>query len=120
MWDENKLLQRAEFNGQYYGVSSESLQEDVVAISIVESIKDIKQKAKELGKEDMKIKVFYIYVPSEERVQRMLKRGDSIEAIQNKIAIDKEKFVNVQEVADHMIENNDLQKAVEEILNLVK
>ena len=115
LWKENKLLQRAEFNQEYYGISTESLKENVVCISIVDSVKDIKNKAKELGKE-IPLVVFYIYVPEEERVRRMLKRGDSMESIQTRLEIDREKFKNAKEVADYMIENVDIQRAVEEIL----
>lgn len=119
LWEEQKLLQRAEFNGQYYGISTQSLREDVVCISIVDSVKDIKEKAKALGKENIPITVFYIHVPEQERVKRMLKRGDSIESIQIRMQIDKEKFKRAKEVADYIIENIDLENAVEEILGKV-
>lgn len=120
LWKENKLLQRAEFNGEYYGISTDSLKENVVCISIVDSVKDIQQKAIELGKQDIPLTVFYIYVPEQERVTRMLKRGDSIEGIQTRVSIDREKFKRAKEVADYVIENQQLDKAVEEILEQVK
>ena len=120
MWEQGKLLQRAEFNGEYYGISTDSLKENVVCISIVDSVKDIQQKAIELGKQDIPLTVFYIYVPEQERVTRMLKRGDSIEGIQTRVSIDREKFKRAREVADYVIENQQLDKAVEEILEQVK
>ena len=115
MWKQGKLLQRAEYNEEFYGIATDSLKENVACIQIVDSIKDVKQKAKELGKENEKMLTFYIHVPAEERTKRMLKRGDSISAIQNRLLIDAEKFKKVQEVADYMIENEDLEQAVKEI-----
>lgn len=120
MWNANQLLERVEFGGEYYGISSDSLADDVVTIQIVETIPMIKQKIKELGKENVNLSVFYISVPSEERIQRMLKRGDSIDSIQKRIAIDKEKFTHVQDVIDYVVENDDLQRAVEDIIRLSK
>lgn len=118
MWKENKLLQRAEFNNNSYGIGIDSLREDVVCISIVDSIKDIKQKQKELNLDDINIITIYIYVPAEERTKRMLKRGDSIKAIQERLIIDKEKFKNASLVADYVIENNNLQDTVNKIIEL--
>ena len=92
MWKNGELLQRAEFNHEFYGISTDSLKENVACISIVKSVKDIKARAIELGKQDIPFLVCYIYVPEEERIQRMQKRGDSKEAIQTRIEIDREKF----------------------------
>lgn len=120
MWDEGKLLQRAEFNNEYYGIASNSLREDVACIQIVDSIADVKAKAFELGFDDRNITCFYIYVPAEERTKRMLARGDSIEAIQKRLEIDNEKFKNAKEVVDYVVENKVLQEAVDEIIALDK
>ena len=48
----------------------------------------------------------------------MLKRGDNIESIQRKIQIDKEKFKEAREVADFVIENNEIEETVEKIITL--
>lgn len=120
MWDEGKLLQRAEFNNEYYGISSASLRENVACIQIVESIADVKSKAFELGFDERNITCFYIYVPAEERTKRMLARGDSIEAIQKRLEIDSEKFKNAKEVVDYIVENKVVAEAVEEIIKLDK
>ena len=120
LWENNQLLQRAEFNKEYYGIGIESLQEDIVCISIVDSVQDIKNKAKELGLEDISIITFYIHVSTEERTKRMLKRGDPIEAIQNRISIDKEKFKEADKVADYTVENINIEETVNEIITKVK
>lgn len=120
MWDEGKLLQRAEFNNEYYGMSVESLKDDVACIQIADSIKDVKARALELGFDNKNIVSFYIYVPAEERTKRMLSRGDSIESIQKRLEIDNEKFKNAREVVDFVVENNILEDAVEEIIRLDK
>ena len=120
LWDEGKLLQRAEFNNEYYGISVDSLRDDVACIQIVSSIADVKSKAFELGLDDKDVVCFYIYVPAEERTKRMLIRGDSIESIQKRLEIDNEKFKQAREVADFVVENIKLQDAVEEIIRIDK
>lgn len=120
MWSEGKLLQRAEFDGEYYGISTDSLNEDVACIQIVDSIADVKQRAKQLGLGDMKIVSFYIHVPPEERTKRMLSRGDSLESIQKRLEIDSAKFKQARDVVDYTVENNILQQAVDEIIELYK
>ena len=113
-------MQRAEYNGEFYGLSAENIDENSCCIQIVESINDIKEGLKRIGKENVKIKVFYIHVPAEERTKRMLKRGDSIEKIQNRLIIDKEKFREVNKIADEIIENIDLNKAIDDIITKYK
>lgn len=118
MWKEGKLLQRAEFNGEFYGVSTESLADNIASIMIVQSILDVKNTIQRLNLKNVKLKSFYIYVPEEERVKRMTKRGDSIEAIQKRLMLDKEKFKNVEKVADYTVENKNLEETVQKILKL--
>ncbi|MFR8103759.1 MAG: AAA family ATPase [Clostridia bacterium] len=118
MWKKGKLVQRAEFNGEYYGISTESLKDNVACILIVDSIQDIKDRILELGLNGINIQSFYIHVPVDERTKRMLKRGDNIESIQRKIQIDKEKFKEAREVADFVIENNEIEETVEKIITL--
>ncbi len=120
MWDEGKLLQRAEFNNEYYGISVDSIRDDVACIQIVDSIAEVRKKAKELGLDDKRIISFYISVPAEERTKRMLLRGDSLEGIQKRLEIDNEKFKNVKDVVDYVVENNVLEDAVNEIIKLDK
>lgn len=120
MWDDGKLLQRAEFNGEYYGISTSSLKENGVCISIVNSVADIKKRAKELNMEDVKIITIYVYVNEQERIKRMKDRGDSIDSIQTRIKIDREKFARAKKVADFIVENIDIDEAVKEITEIAK
>jgi len=119
MWDEGKLLQRAEFNNEFYGISTDSLKPNIACVSITDSVKDIKKRVEELKIKDVDIKTFYIYVPEEERINRMLKRGDSADTINKRLEIDKEKFKEATIVADYTIENVHLEVAVGEILEKV-
>lgn len=118
MWEQGKLLQRAEFNGEYYGISIDSLDNNVACIQIVDTVKDVKNKAKELGK-NPQILTFYIAVDEQERMRRMKNRGDSISSIQKRIEIDKEKFQHAKEVADYIIPNKNVAEAVEDILSKI-
>jgi len=119
MWEEGKLLQRAEFNNEFYGISTDSLKPDIACVSITDSVKDIKRRVEELEIKDVDIKTFYIYVPQEERINRMLKRGDSADAINKRLEIDKEKFKEAKEVADFTIENVDLKRTVNDIVGKI-
>lgn len=118
MWKQGKLLQRAEFAGEYYGISIDSLEKNVACIQIVDTVKDVKNKAKELGK-NPQILTFYIEVDEQERMRRMKNRGDSISSIQKRIEIDKEKFQHAKEVADYIIPNKNVAEAVEDILSKI-
>ncbi len=118
MWKEGKLLQRAEFNGEFYGVSTESLADNVVSIMIVQSILDVKNTIQRLNLKNVKLKLFYIYVPEEERVKRMTKRGDTREEIQKRLMLDREKFKNVKKIVDYTVENEKLEETVQKILKL--
>ena len=120
MWDEGKLLQRAEFDNEYYGMSIDSLKEDVVCIQIVDSIKDVKSRAFDLGFDEKNITCFYISVPAEERTKRMLARGDSIESIQKRMEIDSEKFKKAKDVVDYVVENKVIEDTIDEVIRLDK
>lgn len=120
MWNKGELLQRAEFNNQYYGISTSSLKDNVVCISIVDSVKDIKNRAKELNLDNVDIKTIYVDVPEAERVRRMKARGDSEESIQTRLVIDREKFKEATSVADFVVENVDVEEAVNKIIELTK
>ncbi len=119
MWDNGELLQRAEFNNEYYGISTNSLKDNVVCISIVDSVKDIKNRAKGLNINNVKIITIYVYVNEQERIKRMKARGDSDENIQTRLILDKEKFAKAKEVADYTVENMDIEEAVKEIIKKV-
>ena len=118
MWEQGKLLQRAEFNGEYYGISIDSLDNNVACIQIVDTVKDVKNRAKELGK-NPQILTFYIAVDEQERMRRMKNRGDTIETIEKRIEIDREKFQNARDVADYIIPNKNVIEAVEDILSKI-
>ena len=61
---------------------------------------------------------FYINVPVEERIKRMLNRGDDLQNIQKRLKIDEEKFKKAEEVVDYVIQNDNLQEAVDKIIEL--
>ena len=120
MWDNGELLQRAEFNNEYYGISTSSLKDNVVCISIVNSVKDIKNRARELNMKEVEKKTVYVYVAEAERIKRMKNRGDINDSIQTRLKIDREKFRDAKAVADFIVENNDIDETVNKIIELTK
>lgn len=119
MWENGELLQRAEFNNEYYGISMKSLKDNVVCISIVDSVKDIKNRVKELKIDNVKIHTVYVYVEEQERIKRMKLRGDSDENIKKRLEIDREKFIKAKEVSNYVLENNNVDETVNKIMKLV-
>ena len=120
MWENGELLQRAEFNNEYYGISTSSLKDNVVCISIVDSVKDIKNRAKELNIKNVNIITIYVYVSEQERINRMKQRGDTEESIATRLKIDKEKFKKAKEIADFTVENIYIDETVNKIIKLTK
>jgi guanylate kinase len=109
LWKENKLLQRAEFNREYYGISADSAKKNTACILITDVLKELKEK-------HIPMTSYYISVPKEIRIERMINRGDSKEEIEVRINNDKDKFKDAREIADYTIENIDLQQAVDKII----
>lgn len=120
MWENGELLQRAEFNNEYYGISTSSLKDNVVCISIVDSVKDIKNRTKELDIKNVNIITIYVYVSEQERINRMKQRGDTEESIQTRLRLDREKFKKAKEIADFTVENIDIDETVNKIIELTK
>lgn len=63
--------------------------------------------------------VIYLQVDEQERLRRMLQRGDGVKAAMDRLENDHIKFSNAKSVADYVIENTDIEQAVSTILSFV-
>lgn len=108
----NFFLEYVEYNNNYYGTSYEGLDPDKVVILEPSGLKHYIQEASD------KIKICYIICSEEIRKDRMIKRGDSIENIEKRLASDDIIF-NIELVAlvDWVVVNED--NTLEELTDLV-
>lgn len=93
------MVEYAVYNDHYYALSKESLKESNVIVIEPQGLRTLKEK-------DIKICSFYLKVPEEERKQRMLKRGDSIESIEERLENDRKAFKDLEKEVDYIIPEN--------------
>jgi guanylate kinase len=108
--DEGKLAESVLYNGNYYGIRVEDCVDDVIAVVEPNGLKQL------LCKKDLNITVIYLKSTDEERAMFMLKRGDTFDAMSERILKDRTHFAGVEELADTVIESKttkDLTKALE-------
>ena len=63
--------------------------------------------------------MIYLQVDEQERLRRMLQRGDSVKAVMDRLENDHIKFSNAKSVADYVVENTDIEQAVSTILSFI-
>lgn len=105
------LVERVEYIGNIYGYVREQCLPDRVAVVIPDGLRQLVEKPN--------LDVFSIYLKSSEDVRRdrMLGRGDSIEAVDSRLENDRVVFEGVADVVNLIIDNTD--KSIDEIVELV-
>lgn len=118
---KGNLLEYATYNGNYYGTpKSEVLKrlEDGINVILVIEVQGARN-IKNMLKDDALL--IFVLPPSLEALkERLLNRGtDSLEVINERIAIAK-KEIEENTFYDYKIINDDLEKAVKELENIIK
>ena len=108
----NYFVEYAEYNENYYGLPLNQIQECKVAIVEPQGVEAL---TKQFGKN---LVVFYLQSSEEIRKNRMLMRGDSLEKVEQRINLDKERFQNIEIFVDRKI--NTEKDSVEEIVKKIK
>ena len=108
----NYFVEYAEYNMNYYGLPSNQIQENKVAIVEPQGVEALTQK---FGKD---IVVFYLQSSEKTRKNRMLKRGDSLDKIEQRLILDRERFRNIEEFVDRKI--NTEEDSIEEIVDKIR
>ncbi len=67
-----------------------------------------------------KVKIVYILVSEEERIARMRRRGDCSEDILKRIAYDEQLFKGIENMADVIISNENLEESVLDLLKYIR
>ena len=106
------FVEYAEYNMNFYGLPSNQIQENKVAIVEPQGVEALTQKFGE------HIVVFYLQSSEEIRKNRMLKRGDSLDKIEQRLILDQTRFQDIEKFVDRKVntENN----SIEEIAEIIK
>lgn len=68
---------------------------------------------------DKKIIIIYVWIDEYERIKRMKERGENEENIYSRLQYEKIEYQNIEENADYIIKNDDLNKCVNKILSII-
>ena len=111
--DNGEMLEYAEYNGNYYGTSIDSILDNCVIVLEPNGLKAFEEKIGD------KIYSIFLDVSEEERLRRGIARGDDPEVIKSRIEEEKELFTDKvklsvdflirdlkREEVDMVIENN--------------
>lgn len=91
MFNEGKLAEFIEYNGNLYGVSVDEILKSQVIVIEPHGLKQVKEKMKD----KKHIISVYLNIDEDTMKQRMKQRGESLEKIELRIKNDKEHFSNI-------------------------
>lgn len=112
---EDGFLEWAEFLGNLYGTPKPDvpLNDDLLLEIDIQGAEKIRSK-------DPDALVILVIPPSDEVLRnRMVGRGDPFESIDERVTVGKTEVVKGRGFADHIIVNDDLDKAVSEISSII-
>ncbi|MBA1335474.1 MAG: hypothetical protein HPY66_1099 [Firmicutes bacterium] len=115
MKSQGKLIEWVEYSGNFYGLAKSDSMDGVTVLETEGALRLKKMFPDE-------VKIVYLEVPEETRRDRMLGRGDTPDEVVNRLKTDREKFENsgIKQRSDLIIHNMDLDRAIEEILRIIK
>lgn len=106
------FVETTSFKGWYYGTPKDSCNEDSVIVVNPHGLRQLKSKG-------IKFTSFYIKVPREDRMIKMLQRGDDIEEAYRRSLSDVGMFTGIEDEVDHVIENIGYRYTVEDVCNII-
>jgi guanylate kinase len=116
MMELGVICAHTDYNGYMYGATKSQVEYNDLYVIDYPGLKYFY----EVYSGSKKIHTVYISTPEKERRQRMAERGDSQEAIAERIEYDKEVFNNVKSYCDKTIENINFNTASMELHNFVQ
>lgn len=120
MLEDDQLLEWAVYNGNYYGTPAQPI-EDANALDM-DVLLDIEiHGARQVKAHRPSAMMIFIAPPSlEEMARRLRHRGDTSEAdIEDRLRIAEGQLTEAPELFDYIVINDDLEAAVEAVINLV-
>ena len=118
IYDAEQVIAFTTYNDYRYCATSRQIAESDVYIIDMNGWYSLTDK-KHDGKIDFPFVSFYLKVPELDRVQRMRIRGDSTQAIKERIEYDKNAFEFAEELCTYTIENIDSSMTARQIYNQV-
>lgn len=118
--DQIDFVERTVYNGYHYGLTVDEIERGLAKGEPIQLAMD-RNGARALKEyfPDQTLVVFF-YISEEEMICRMKERGDSEEAIQERVDHRKEANEQAQpDETDLAIENNDLDQTVQDILDFI-
>lgn len=106
------FVETTSFKGWYYGTPKDSCNEDSVIVVNPHGLRQLKYKG-------IKFISFYIKVPREDRMIKMLQRGDNIEEAYRRNLSDVGMFTGIEDEVDHVIENIGYRHTVKDMANII-
>lgn len=100
------------FDGNHYFSTKKQIYTTDCYVVDPDGINDLKSKIK-----DIEFVTIYIQVDEDERVRRMLARGDSEEKVKGRLIVDALKFIDL--TFDYAVSNKDLDKTLKIIKHIV-
>ncbi len=120
MIENNELLEWAEYNNRFYGTPTAPIEEALAAGRDVLLEIDI-QGAHQIRDQRPDAVMFFITPPSiGELEKRLRRRGDtSEEDIEDRLVIAESEMAEAPDLFDHIVVNDNLELAIEDVLKLV-
>lgn len=99
------------YNGYRYGVPESVIEENDIYVIDPTGIRYMWERYS--GSKE--VVVIAIYAPQEERAERMLERGDTPEAVKERLQFDVKEFENLHIMADAWFSNRNLEETVKAV-----
>lgn len=110
----NDIVASNTFNGYFYFATSQQIEDNDIYVVDEQGLRDLRK----YYNGNKKIIAVYLDVPSEIVAKRMEQRGDSDEAIMQRIQHDTEAFKNTKTLCDYIC-NNDTQDKANDICEFI-
>lgn len=112
------FTETASYREWHYGLSLQDYDYKTQKLVVVVTPKGYEELLEKVG--DEYVKSVYIHVEERERMVRQLSRGDEVDEVIRRIHTDRVDFAGFDKVADYIIENHDLDKAIEMLYTIIK
>jgi len=114
--DEHRFLEWAEFHGNLYGTPLHTAPAGRDVLLEIEV-----QGAEQVQRANPAAVVILVLPPSMHELEgRLRARGDTEEHVQRRLAVAPQELARGHELASYVVENDDLERAVEEILSILE
>ena len=110
----NDLVAYTYFNNQHYGATQQQCDNADIYVIDKKGIIELKEKYKSTRD----VITILIHTSEEELIERMRKRGDSEDAINQRVLNDIKEFHNITSIADYVVNNNNLQDTIDYIYDI--